>query len=108
MAAKKRAKKSAFVPEVLVRSAIAGVIPACALVACGGGTVDVGDGGGESGGDSGSDVFRGVAAVAYPAYEAGRVDTGIDGADTGAIDGGRDVFLGVAAVAYPAYEAGKG
>lgn len=105
MTVKKRAKKSAFVPDVLVRSAIAGVIPACALLACGGSAVEVGDGGGESGsGDSGSDVFRGVAAVAYPAYEAGKGDTGLDGAT----DAGQDVFRGVAAVAYPAYEAGEG
>ena len=118
----KKGRRYAFVPRLLVRTAIAGVIPACALAAadgCGGSTTSVSK-------DAGKDVFYGVAAVAYPAYEAGAdvfgvaavaypayesgtPETGSDsGSESGIKDaGGVDVF-GVAAVAYPAYEAGSG
>jgi hypothetical protein len=81
-----RSRKSAFVPRVLVRTAIVGVIPACAL-GCGSSSAPPTDAGQDA-------VLLGVAAVAYPAYEAG-ADSGSDAP-----------FLGVAAVAYPAYEAG--
>src|ERR1700683_4051909 len=84
MAARKP-RKYAFVPKLLVRTALAGAIPACALAtadACGGTTSS------PPPKDSGNEQFYTVAAVAYPAYEAGR-----------------DAF-GVAAVAYPAYESG--
>ncbi|MGH7297833.1 MAG: hypothetical protein ACRELB_23035 [Polyangiaceae bacterium] len=120
--ASRRARRYAFVPRLLVRTAIAGVIPACALAAadgCGGSTTTVKDAGNDvlygvaavayPAYEAGADVF-GVAAVAYPAYEAGVPEGGSDtgSGDTGVTDGnGIDVF-GVAAVAYPAYEAGPG
>jgi hypothetical protein len=93
MAAKKP-RKSAFVPRLLVRTAIVGVIPACA-VGCGSSEAPT------SSTDAGADspLPLGVAAVAYQAYDAAAKD--------GAADAQPDaVFLGVAAVAYPAYEAG--
>ena len=116
MAAKKR-RKYAFVPRLLARTVIAGVVPACALAVtdgCGGTTSSPSAKDGGKVTDSGfsvADVGFSVAAVAYPAYESGTPETG--GPDTGATDGGGatdarpDVF-GVAAVAYPAYEAGTG
>jgi hypothetical protein len=112
MATKRKSPRSAFVPRVLVKTVIAGVVPACAVLACGG-TQTAADAGNETGSGTDAtegDVFRGVAAVAYPAYEAGRDVGGSDGALDGSIDGtvDMDVFHGVAAVAYPAYEAGKG
>ena len=117
MAAKKP-RKYAFVPKLLVRTALAGAIPACALAtadACGGTTSN------PTPKDSGSDQVFTVAAVAYPAYEAGRDAFGVAAVaypayESGAPDvngdapadaSGPDVF-GVAAVAYPAYEAGTG
>jgi hypothetical protein len=67
MAVKRRSRGSAFVPKLLVRTAIAGVVPACAL-ACG--SSDPGPVG-----DAGQDApILGVAAVAYPAYDASPVD----------------------------------
>lgn len=115
----KKPRRYAFVPRLLVRTAVASVIPACAMAAadaCGGSTTGVAKDAGHDGFlgvaavaypayEAGSDVFLGVAAVAYPAYEAGVPETGAK--DTGAADVGIDV-LGVAAVAYPAYEAGSG
>ena len=118
MAVIKKARRTAFVPRLLVRTAIAGVIPACA-VACGSsdtpapaadagtdspflGVAAVAYPAYEAGADS---PFLGVAAVAYPAYEAGAPDAAADA--RGPADATDDVFfLGVAAVAYPAYEAG--
>jgi len=93
MATRKRSK-SAFVPRLLVRTAIVGVIPACA-VACGGSekTGSSADAAPETG-------QLGVAAVAYQAYDAAGIDGGADATPDA-------VFLGVAAVAYPAYEAGR-
>ena len=91
--AKKKRKKSAFVPRLIVPAAAAavGVVPAVAvgIPACSSDT------------QSTSAAFS-VAAVAYPAYEAGTDDAGDDVTDA-APD-----FFGVAAVAYPAYEAGSG
>ena len=98
-------RKTAFVPRLLVRTALMSVVPACALgcsdsASTGPGVTDTG-------------IF-GVAAVAYPAYETGTPDTKTDGTtdakgdatgDTTTDSGGKDVF-GVAAVAYPAYETG--
>lgn len=82
MAKKKRQRRSAFVPRLLIPAAtIVSVLPACTLASC-----------------SSEQTFS-VAAVAYPAYEAGTPDSA---------DAPPDVFLGVAAVAYPAYEAGLG
>ncbi len=100
--AQKKTRRSAFVPRLLLRTAIVGVIPACAL-GCGDDT---------STGpavDAAKDTIFSVAAVAYPAYETGTPDgKGDSPGDTKITpDGGKDVF-GVAAVAYPAYEAGAG
>jgi hypothetical protein len=113
-------RRSAFVPRLAIRAAVA-VVPACAAAAmsCGGrsespaATTDSGTDAlyftvaavAYPAYEAGSDVFIGVAAVAYPAYESGAPETGTD--DAG-LDSGPDVFLGVAAVAYPAYEAGPG
>ena len=91
----KRIRRSAFVPRLIVKTAIVGVIPACA-VACGSSDQPAPTA------DAGVDApFLGVAAVAYPAYEAGPPDGSVDASQERP-----DVFLGVAAVAYPAYEAG--
>ncbi len=100
--ARKRPRKYAFVPRLLLRTAIVGVIPACAL-GCGSD-----DSKGPPVTDAGKDTIFGVAAVAYPAYETGTPDGKADSpGDSTAPDGGKDVF-GVAAVAYPAYETGAG
>jgi hypothetical protein len=121
----KKTARSAYVPRLVLRgAAVVSVIPACAILACGGAEAP-----GPSA-DAGMDTVQlGVAAVAYPAYESGVPDAQRDapftvaavaypayesgapdgeaGADVGS-DVGSDVFLGVAAVAYPAYEAGSG
>lgn len=107
----KKPRKSAFVPRMLIRTALVGVIPACAL-ACGGSDTT---GPTTTGTDSGSDAAKdtspfGVAAVAYPAYETG-TDTRSDGptdskSDSNKADASKDSPFGVAAVAYPAYESG--
>ncbi len=65
MAVVKKARRTAFVPRLLVRTAIIGVIPACAL---GCGSKDAPAPATDAAADS---PFLGVAAVAYPAYEAG-------------------------------------
>jgi hypothetical protein len=86
---KKKQRKSAFVPRLLVPAAAAmSVVPAVALASCGGNVTQTGS------------SFS-VAAVAYPAYEAGT------GGSTGA-SGSSSSGFSVAAVAYPAYEAGTG
>jgi hypothetical protein len=97
----KQAKKTAFVPRSLVRTALVAVVPACALSCTAGTPTDAADGGNDAARDV---IFQGVAAVAYPAYEAGTHDAGQQDADANV----PDVFMGVAAVAYPAYEAGAG
>ena len=118
MAAKKP-RKYAFVPKLLARTALAGAIPACALAtanACGGTTST------PPPKDSGSEQIYTVAAVAYPAYEAGRDAFGVAAVAYPAYESGvpdaktdgpsdataPDVMFTVAAVAYPAYEAGTG
>jgi hypothetical protein len=90
MTTAKTRRKSTFVPRLVMRTAVVAVVPACA-VACGGET-------NTPAADAAPDHFQlTVAAVGYPAYEAG---------------GPRDAFsvadaaFGVAAVGYPAYEAG--
>jgi hypothetical protein len=118
MAAKKT-RRSAFVPRLLVRTAVAGVVPACAL-ACGGygdgqslGVANMAypgdaqsDGVGAIGyGDARPDTgLLGVAAVAYPAYEAGPPDAGAKG-EAGPADAAPDVFHGFV-LAVTAYEVG--
>jgi len=96
MAARKR-RKYAFVPRLLVRTAIAGVVPACALAAtdgCGGAFSTAS--GGDGGKDAGADRYIG-GGVAQDAF----------GLDTGVADSAfGDTAFGVAAVAYPAYESG--
>jgi hypothetical protein len=93
----KRTRRSAFVPRLIVKTAIVGVIPACA-VGCGSSDTPA------PVADAATDSLPfGVAAVAFPAYDAGAPP------EAGPVDasgGLPDVFLGVAAVAYPAYEAG--
>jgi hypothetical protein len=90
-------RKSAFVPRLLVRTAIASVVPACA-VACGSGSS-----GPAPSTDAATDSIPfSVAAVAYPAYESGVPDANTDGGSDAAPD---SRFF---AVAYPAYEAGNG
>src|SRR5262249_44632626 len=109
-ASPKRSRRTAFVPRLLVRTALAGVVPACALVGASGAAGCSSD---SSGGPTDTG-FLGVAAVAYPAYETGVHDGGGDGtsdAPSDGSDGGADTtpdVFGVAAVAYPAYETGAG
>ncbi len=128
MAKKKR--HTSFVPRLLVRTAIASVVPACAL-----GCSSSGD---TTQGATDTGIVNGVADTAYApdtradsahpdvgvadtayrdsffgvadaAYDSAPPDTGADApADApgdAASDTAPDVF-GVAAVAYPAYEAG--
>lgn len=101
----KKLRKSAFVPRVLVRTAIVGVIPACAL-ACGGSTessTPIADAGHDAG-------FLGVAAVAFQAYDSAVPDAMDSSSESGAPDASGDSapngFLGVAAVAYRAFDSG--
>jgi hypothetical protein len=103
--AKKRKRKSAFVPRLLVPVAAAvGVVPACVLASCSGDVTTASNGGsGGSVSSSSSSSSAGtfsVTAVAYPAYEAGAQDAPADALP--------DIGFTVAAVAYPAYEAGPG
>ena len=137
MAKKKTRRRTAFVPRLILHTAIAGVIPACAL-ACSSsdnspsGEVDSGKADTAAWGVAdaayGPDTRFGVADTAYPdvkgvadAAYGDTKDSGFSVADTaypdtppsdasdapGEVDDGSapDVF-GVAAVAYPAYEAG--
>jgi hypothetical protein len=111
----KKLRKSAFVPKLLVRTAIAGVVPACAL-GCGGNETVPPDTGAETplgvaavaypAYEAGQDVFSDLGGVAYPAYEAG--EGGTDAPADGPRDVRPDIPFTVAAVAYPAYEAGRG
>jgi hypothetical protein len=93
-----------------VRTAIVGVVPACALGVVAG---TVGCSSSDSGPTTSDTGIYGVAAVAYPAYETGVPDVRNDGSGDApgeASDGGADApdVFGVAAVAYPAYETGAG
>jgi hypothetical protein len=95
--AKNKHRRSAFVPRMLLpAAAMVSVIPACALASCSGDVVT-------SSGTAASSGFFTVAAVAYPAYEAGL--GGSSTTSTTAASSSSGMF-GVAAVAYPAYEAG--
>ena len=123
--AKRDRRRTAFVPRLILRTAIAGVVPACALLGCSGS--DSTPSGQE---DSGADShFNGVADTAYPdvrgvadaaygdtndshfsvadtAYpDTGSAETSGD-APAETDDGGAPDVFGVAAVAYPAYESG--
>jgi len=108
MAVKKR-RKSAFVPRLLVRTAIVGVIPACAA-GCGAsggptppfGYADAGakDGSGNAQPEAG---FDGVASVAYPSNEGGAPP---DSGGAGATDAAPDVRFPVWVLAATAYEVG--
>jgi hypothetical protein len=93
----KKVRRSAFVPRLVVKTAIVSVIPACAL-ACGSS-----DSPGPAVDAAPDQVAFGVAAVAYPAYEAGAPREASAPSDASTQP---DVLFGVAAVAYPAYEAG--
>lgn len=108
MAVKKR-RKSAFVPRLLVRTAIVGVIPACAA-GCGGSggptapfgyaDAEAKDGSGDAQPEAG---FLGVAAVAYRGYEGGAPP---DSGGAGATDAAPDVRFPVWVLAATAYEVG--
>ncbi|HSY22789.1 MAG TPA: hypothetical protein VK841_11770 [Polyangiaceae bacterium] len=92
----KKSRKSAFVPRVLVRTAIVGVTPACA-VARGNASepsMPVADAGHDAG-------FIGVAAVAYRAFDSGASD-GESGGEPA--DAKPDVFRGPVPLAIRAYE----
>ena len=98
MAKKKR--RSAFVPRLLVpAAAVVSVVPACVLASCSGNVT----GTGAHSTSSSSGFF--VAAVAYPAYEAG---TGGSTTTSTTTTTTSTSSFSVAAVAYPAYEAGAG
>jgi len=58
-------KRTRIVPSLVVTASFIGVIPACALGACGGTT-----GSQDGGGDAKVDQFLGVAAVAMCCFDA--------------------------------------
>jgi hypothetical protein len=102
--AKKKQRRSAFVPRLLVPAAAAmSVVPVCALASCSGNVSTPGSGA------QGTTSQFSVAAVAYPAYEAG---TGggstTSSSSTSSSTTTSSSGFTVAAVAYPAYEAGAG
>ena len=80
-------KRTRIVPSLVVTASFVGVIPACALGACGGTTTSV-DGGG---GDAKQDQLNGVADAAF--------------ADV-AVDAKEEFILGVAAVAMCCFDSG--
>jgi hypothetical protein len=79
-------KRTAFVPKVVFSSVVMGVIPACALAACGSESSSLPSGDASPPDGSTSDVPLSVADAGF--------------ADTGAADTGTDTFFGVAAVGY--------
>ncbi|HXN30542.1 MAG TPA: hypothetical protein VN894_01725 [Polyangiaceae bacterium] len=124
--AKSKVRRSVFVPRALVRGvALASVVPACAVLACGSNPSTA-----SSSADAGADaVLVGVAAVAYVAYDSGAfsvAQVGYQGYETGAPEAKSDATADVTsdardgasnavdqsdafsgfAVAYPAYEVG--
>jgi hypothetical protein len=104
--AKKKHRKTAFVPRMIVPAALAATIPAIAVGACSG-TVTTGSAGSDATSTATSSGFT-VAAVAYPAYEAGTSTSAASStaaSSTAASSSSTSGFT-VAAVAYPAYEAG--
>jgi len=65
-------KRTRIVPSLVVTASFVGVIPACALGACGGTTSSQ-----DGGGDAKTDQFLGVAAVAMCCFDAmGVADVG--------------------------------
>ena len=58
-------KRTRIVPSLVVTASFVGVIPACALGACGGATTTQ-----DGGGDAKTDQFFGVAAVAMCCFDA--------------------------------------
>ncbi|HEX4512500.1 MAG TPA: hypothetical protein VGH87_02830 [Polyangiaceae bacterium] len=65
-------KRTRIVPSLVVTASFVGVIPACALGACGGATTTQ-----DGGGDAKADQFLGVAAVAMCCFDAmGVADVG--------------------------------
>jgi hypothetical protein len=100
--AKKKQRRSAFVPRLLVPVAAAvSVVPACALAACSGNVTTVGTG--AQGTTTG--VF--VATTAYEAGTGGGSTTSSSTSSSSTTTTSSSGFT-VAAVAYPAYEAGAG
>ena len=84
MAKKKKPRKSAFVPRMLVPVAAAvSVVPAVAVVSS---VVS------SCGSETQNTTYYGVAAVAYPAYEAGPEDASDDASDA-APDAASDAAL---------------
>jgi hypothetical protein len=59
-------KAPRLVPKLVLGATFVAVVPACALVACGG-SISGGDGGP---GDAQSEILLGVAAVAYCCFDA--------------------------------------
>ena len=86
-------KRTRIVPSLVVTASFVGVIPACALGACGGTTTSL-DGGG--GGDAKNDQMSGVADAAFG-----------DGASgDGSADAQEEFIFGVAAVAMCCFDSG--
>jgi hypothetical protein len=101
--AKKKQRRSAFVPRLLVpAAAVMSVVPACALASCSGTVSTPGTGA------QGTTSQFTVAAVAYPAYEAGTGGGSTTSSSTSSSTTTSSSGFTVAAVAYPAYEAGAG
>src|SRR5258708_38660593 len=91
----KNKRRSAFVPRLLVRTAIAGVIPACAL-ACS--SSDSGPATADTG------IVSGVADAAYGDTHLGVTDSPYRDTPAGVADaayGDSDTRFGVADTAYP-------
>ncbi len=69
-----RAKRPRVVPGLVLSAGFLGVVPACAMVACGGTEVSTKDGGT----DAAPDQFLGVGAVAYCCFDASVAVVGFD------------------------------
>jgi hypothetical protein len=88
-------KRTRIVPSLVVTASFVGVIPACALGACGGTTISSDDAGGDAkGGDAKGDAvtqpdhFLGVAAVAMCCFDASGVADAAFVVDGDASEGG--------------------
>ena len=83
-------KRTRIVPSLVVTASFVGVIPMCALEACGG-TTSTQDGGG----DATNDQFLGVAAVAMCCFEASLPDGDASDANAEASDAPSDTTTDV-------------
>ena len=79
MAARKKSKRTSFVPRLVLGTAVAGVIPFCALTS----------GCGSEAGSNDDDAGIGPQGVACPAFQCGQGVAAI-GFDSGARDGSKD------------------